>query len=89
MGQSKGENVWEADKVQYGLLPKQAQLLAYIKKHMAESDGIAPSYDEMLAGTGQVSKSSIHRLLRGLEERGHIAQMRNRKRSIVLLGDGE
>jgi SOS-response transcriptional repressor LexA len=75
--------------MQYGLLPKQAELLAFLKKHMTESGGIAPSYDEMLAGTAQVSKSSIHRLLRGLEERGHIAQMRNRRRSIVLIGDGQ
>lgn len=73
--------------MQYSLMPKQAELLAYIKKHMAESGGIAPSYDEMLAATGQASKSGIHRLLKGLEERGHIAQMRNRRRSIVLLGD--
>lgn len=73
--------------MKYGLLPKQAELLAYIKKHMAESGGIAPSYDEMLVATGQLSKSGIHRLLKGLEERGHIAQMHNRRRSIVLLGD--
>ena len=73
--------------MQYSLMPKQAALLAYIKRHMAESGGIAPSYDEMLAATGQLSKSGIHRLLKGLEERGHIAQMHNRRRSIVLLGD--
>jgi SOS-response transcriptional repressor LexA len=71
--------------VQYGLLPKQADLLAFIKKHMAESGGIAPSYDEMLAGTGHVSKSTISRLLKGLQERGYIGQLHNRRRSIVLL----
>jgi SOS-response transcriptional repressor LexA len=71
--------------VQYSLMPKQAELLAFIKKHMAESGGIAPSYDEMLAGTGQLSKSGINRLLKGLKERGHIDMMHNRRRSIVLL----
>ncbi len=75
--------------MQYSLMPKQAELLAFIKNHMAESGGIAPSYDEMLAGTGQLSKSAIHRLLRGLAERGHIAMMKNRARSIVLIGDGQ
>lgn len=72
--------------MKYSLTPKQTELLAFIKKHMAESGGIAPCYSEMLAGTNEKSKSGIHRLLKGLVERGHIAMMHNRARSIVLLG---
>jgi SOS-response transcriptional repressor LexA len=76
-------------KMQYSLTPKQARLLTFIRDYMVTSDGVAPSYEEMLVGTGNKSKANIHRLLAGLAERGHIAQMKNRVRSIVLLGDQE
>lgn len=71
--------------MQFSLTPKQAKLLAFIKDYMATSGGVAPSYAEMMAGAEQASKAGIHRLLAGLAERGHIAQMKNRARSIVLL----
>jgi repressor LexA len=74
--------------MQFSVTPKQAKLLAFIKEYMATSEGIAPSYAEMMAATGDASKAGIHRLLTGLAERGHIAQMKNRARSIVLLEAG-
>ena len=73
--------------MKYSLTPKQAELLAFIKTYMDTSGGVAPSFSEMREGTTINSKSSIHRILAGLEERGHIAQMKNRSRSIVLLDE--
>jgi SOS-response transcriptional repressor LexA len=73
--------------LKFSLTPKQSALLTYIKDYMAAHDGTAPSYAEMMDGTGQSSKASIHRLLTGLAERGHIAHMKNRTRAIVVLGD--
>jgi repressor LexA len=78
----------ERQNMQFSVTPKQAKLLAFIKEYMATSEGIAPSYAEMMAATGDASKAGIHRLLTGLAERGHIAQMKNRARSIVLLEAG-
>lgn len=75
--------------MQFSVTPKQAKLLAFLREYMATSDGIAPSYAEMMAASGDASKGGIHRLLSGLAERGHIAKMKNRARSIVLLGSGE
>ena len=75
--------------MKYSLTEKQAKLLAFLKIYMAENGGLAPSYAEMIAGAGFPSKSGIHRLLLSLAERGHISQMKNRARSIVLIGDGE
>ncbi len=75
--------------MQYSLTPKQAKLLAFIREYMATSGGVAPCYSEMMAATGDASKAGIHRRLAGLAERGHIAQMKNRARSIVLLEAGK
>jgi repressor LexA len=75
--------------MQFSMTPKQAKLLTFIKEYMATSGGVAPSYIEMMAATGDASKAGVHRLLAGLEDRGHIAKMPHRARSIVLLGGGE
>ncbi len=73
--------------MKYSLTPKQAELLDYIRGYMETSGGVAPSYSEMVAGIGLTAKSNIHRLLGGLAERGHIAQIKGRSRSVVLLED--
>lgn len=66
-----------------GMTERQAQLLGFIRSRV-EADGVAPSFDEMLAFTGLRSKSGIHRLLTALEERGHIFRIPNRARCIAL-----
>lgn len=71
-----------------GLTSKQAELLWFIKRYMRDSDGIAPSFQEMQAHVGLKSKSGIHACLNLLEERGHIRRLRYRARSIELL-DGQ
>lgn len=66
---------------------KQAELLAYIKAHIADNDGTAPSYEDMMHALGLASKSGVQRLLTALEERGLIARKYNRARCIVVLPD--
>lgn len=66
------------------LTAKQGQLLAFLKTYSAEHDRM-PSFDEMCAGLGLASKSGIHRLLCGLEERGFIRRMLNLARAIEIV----
>lgn len=64
----------------------QRSVLTFIKGYI-EKEGLAPSYTEIAAHMGVESKSSVHRVVRGLEERGHIRRMPNRSRSITLIGN--
>ena len=75
--------------MKYTPTPKQAALLAFIRSYMERSGGSAPTYTEMMAGTAETSKSGVHRLLMGLQDRGHIAMMKGRARSITLLEAGK
>jgi repressor LexA len=53
------------------LTKKQYDLLQFIDNHL-KSKGVSPSFDEMKVALGLKSKSGIHRLITGLEERGFI-----------------
>ena len=66
------------------LTQKQSELLAVLTSHMAEHD-VPPSFDEMRDALGLASKSGIHRLVSGLEERGYIRRLANRARAIEIL----
>ena len=66
------------------LTQKQSELLAFLKSHMDIHD-VPPSFDEMRDALGLASKSGIHRLVSGLEERGFIRRLRNRARAIEIL----
>lgn len=65
------------------LTSKQLQLLNYIEKH-SEKHGVTPSFEEMKDALGLRSKSGIHRLITGLEERGYIRRLANRARAIEV-----
>ncbi len=65
------------------LTKKQRDLLLYIHEHMTDDD-IAPSFDEMREALGLKSKSGIHRLITGLEERGYIERLPHRARAIAI-----
>ncbi|AWB21222.1 hypothetical protein DA075_10090 [Methylobacterium currus] len=67
-----------------GLTLKQRELLTFIERYIAASDGVPPSYDEMRTGVGLQSKSGIGRLLNALVERGHLHRLSRRSRAIVL-----
>ncbi len=66
------------------LTKKQYQLLMYIDKKLRES-GISPSFDEMKSALDLKSKSGIHRLITGLEERGFIRRLPHRARALEVL----
>ena len=66
------------------LTQKQSELLSFLKSHMDKHD-VPPSFEEMRDALGLASKSGIHRLVSGLEERGFIRRLANRARAIEIL----
>lgn len=65
------------------LTKKQHELLIYINQRLAAT-GIAPSFDEMKDALNLRSKSGIHRLISGLEERGFIRRLPHRARALEV-----
>lgn len=61
------------------LTRKQHKLLLFIDSHLKQT-GFSPSFDEMREAMGLRSKSGIHRLISGLEERGSCA--------VTIIGHG-
>ena len=68
----------------YGLTKKQKELLDFLREQEGE---VSPSFDEMREALGLASKSGIHRLVKGLEDRGYVNRIPNRKRTIRLVWD--
>lgn len=66
------------------LTRKQHQLLLFINDHLSRH-GVSPSFDEMKDALTLRSKSGIHRLIRGLEERGFIRRLPHRARALEVL----
>ncbi|MFA7428621.1 MAG: transcriptional repressor LexA [Rhodospirillaceae bacterium] len=66
------------------LTKKQHQLLIFIDQRLKES-GVSPSFDEMKEALDLKSKSGIHRLITGLEERGFIRRLPHRARALEVL----
>lgn len=65
-----------------GLTRRQAECLAYVRSRLEESE-VAPSLDEIAAYLGCV-KSSVHRMVEALVERGHLVRLPNRPRGLAL-----
>ncbi len=66
------------------LTRRQFQLLRFIHQFVQEH-GTPPSFEEMREALGLRSKSGIHRLLSGLEERGYIRRLAYRARALEVL----
>src|SRR5829696_2657801 len=66
------------------LTKKQHELLMFINQRLAAT-GVAPSFDEMKEALGLRSKSGIHRLISGLEERGFIRRLPHRARALEVV----
>lgn len=66
------------------LTGKQRELLNFLSGYLADNQH-SPSFDEMREAVGLASKSGIHRLVTGLEERGYIRRLPNRARAIEIL----
>ena len=66
------------------LTRKQYELLLFINQRLAES-GVSPSFEEMKEALALKSKSGIHRLISGLEERGFIRRLAHRARALEVV----
>jgi len=66
------------------LTRKQHELLMYINGYISKS-GVSPSFDEMKDALDLKSKSGIHRLITGLEERGFLRRLPHRARALEVL----
>jgi repressor LexA len=66
------------------LTRKQHELLLFIRDRLSQS-GVSPSFDEMKDALGLRSKSGIHRLISGLEERGFIRRLAHRARALEVV----
>ena len=66
------------------LTRKQHELLLFINERLSRG-GVSPSFDEMKEALGLKSKSGIHRLITGLEERGFIRRLAHRARALEVV----
>src|SRR5690606_31125959 len=66
------------------LTKKQYELLLFIDRRLKEA-GVSPSFDEMKDALDLKSKSGIHRLITGLEERGFIRRLAHKARALEVL----
>lgn len=66
------------------LTRKQYELLLFIHRHLGDH-GVSPSFDEMKEALNLRSKSGIHRLITGLEERGFIRRLPHRARALEVV----
>src|SRR5947199_7651512 len=66
------------------LTRKQRELLLFINQRLTAT-GVSPSFDEMKDALSLKSKSGIHRLVGGLEERGFIRRLPHRARALEVV----
>lgn len=66
------------------LTQRQLQLLKFIEDYVREHD-VSPSFEEMRSALKLRSKSGIHRLIQGLEERGYIRRLAYRARALEVV----
>lgn len=66
--------------------PRQKQAYDFIRSFI-DKEGYGPSYQEIKEGLGLGSKSGVHRLVEGLEQRGLIGRLPGMRRSIALKPD--
>ncbi|KAB2888403.1 MAG: MarR family transcriptional regulator [Desulfobulbaceae bacterium] len=71
-------------KVQFGVTPRQGQVLAFLRQRQA--DGLAaPTLQEIADAIGCRSKGHVSDFLAGLEARGHIRRIPGAQRSVALV----
>lgn len=69
-----------------GLTAHQKRVMDYLTWFIGKN-GISPSFDDIRAHLGLASKSSVHRVIHELEERGAIQRLPNRARSITIIAN--
>src|SRR3954463_8392145 len=66
------------------LTRKQRELLLFINQRLTGT-GVSPFFDEMKDALHLKSKSGIHRLVSGLEERGFLRRLPHRARALEVI----
>lgn len=69
----------------FSMTKRMHDLLVFIEGYLAETGGVAPSYDEMKVAIGVTSKSRISAILKCLEKRGQIIRLPDRARAIQVV----
>ncbi len=70
--------------MKHGLTKRQSECLNFIGRYI-EAHGYSPSYREIGQAARLASTSGVHRIVTGLEERGHVIRLPFRKRSLRLV----
>lgn len=65
------------------MTPRQKEAYDFIRSFIDEK-GYGPSYEEIQEAIGLASKSGVHRIIEGLEERDLIVRRPGMRRSIAL-----
>ena len=71
------------------LTPRQAAVLAFLRRYLAENGGVGPTFAEIGAATGIRAKSQVHYTLTALEDRGRIIRQPYRQRSLRIIEQKE
>ena len=66
------------------LTRKQHELLIFINERISQT-GVSPSFDEMKDALDLRSKSGVHRLVSGLEERGFLRRLAHKARALEVM----
>lgn len=69
-----------------GLTSRQVVALAFIREHLVEH-GAPPTFQQIADHLG-LAKSSVHRLVQQLVDRGHLRQPWNRRQALSLVEPG-
>lgn len=67
------------------LTPLQYRFMRVLQKRLSDRPGVGPTYEELRVDLGLASKSGVARLVAACEERGRIARLPNRDRSLAVL----
>jgi repressor LexA len=70
--------------VSMGLTKRRSECLAVLTKAV-EGTGIMPSFQQIADALGVKSKSSVYRLVDGLEQRGAICRLHGQSRSVQII----
>lgn len=66
------------------MTPRQRDALVFIRDYIDAHAGVGPTFLEIQEALGLASKSSVARLVEGLEEGGHIVRGKDKTRGLRL-----
>lgn len=69
----------------FGLTPRQRDAYQFIARYIDAHDGVGPSLDDISAALGNQSRSTAHRLVTSLMQRGLIQRFGRTARSIAIV----